>query len=788
MHFFFRRSLLGLGMALCLQGASAQGGFPEFTATEQQWIRANPIVQFSIHEKYRAYWDNGIYPKLLAKLKECSGLDFQANWRQSDEIGIRQIRNGEVSFVIDPNRDFQLANTAYVSDPIFWGQDVMVMTQSHQNRSFPINQNQTIFFNRGYDIFEPAPPKKGMNSPELMIEQLMRGEAQFAVMPLRLAVHLSKQLDLKSLQIRPWGHQPFAYQWLIASKDHVLNSIIQKSLREADPLVMGEILALPALPSNESSALANWLWLGLFISTGLMGLLLLHHFGQRKKQWQKEINLLNMAQEAKNANEAKSTFLATVSHEIRTPMNAVIGAQELLLKNNSLNPKQRELLQSAHASAASLLGMLNQVLDLAKIEAGKFTVEHEPVDLKQILSEIHQTFSIYAQNKGLTLSSLIDPNIADVLLIDPLRIRQILHNLLSNAIKFTEKGVVFFEVRILANDHAGQLLEFRVIDQGIGMNKEEIERVQMPFEQIRNHLSSRGESSSSTGLGLSITNHLIGLMQSKLMIESAPHQGTSIYFVVAVSRTCHPIESERPTSNSFNHSPFDGVKALIVEDHPASRQILFLQLQTLGLLVDQCANGVEALARLDHHSYDVILTDYTMPGMHGMELARKIRSMGHQETLIIGVTADIYAQEKHESMSSSGMDAVLVKPIRLQSLESELRRLFNLRMAKSLDSDDLLSEEMRRFILEEVFRIQIEALEELKDPLNHESLLALIHKIKGGALLSKDEVLYQKCTQLERSDKGIAAVQLGFCESLIESNAGLDRLIQQNTLENPNSH
>jgi two-component system sensor histidine kinase EvgS len=152
---------------------------------------------------------------------------------------------------------------------------------------------------------------------------------------------------------------------------------------------------------------------------------------------------------------------------------------------------------------------------MAKIEAGKFTVEHEPVDLKQILSEINQTFFGYAKNKGLHLASFIDPSIADVLLLDPLRIRQILHNLLSNAIKFTEQGLVFFEVRILANDHAGQLLEFRVIDQGIGMAKEDIERVQMPFEQIRSRLSTSSGSGSSTGLGLSITNHLIGLMQSK---------------------------------------------------------------------------------------------------------------------------------------------------------------------------------------------------------------------------------------------------------------------------------
>ncbi|NCX26982.1 MAG: histidine kinase, partial [Burkholderiaceae bacterium] len=360
-----------------------------------------------------------------------------------------------------------------------------------------------------------------VNSPELIAQQLIAGDAHFAVMPLRLAVHLSKQLNFQEIQIRPLGHQPFAYRWFISDQDRILHSIVQKSLHAADPFFMGELLAIPSLASDRSQHVINWLWFGIAGSSGFIAILLGFFAWQRKKQLRTEANLMDIAQEAQDASEAKSAFLATVSHEIRTPMHAVIGAQELLLKNSALNQHQRELLQSAHTSAASLLGMLNQVLDIAKIEAGKFTVEHEPVDLKQILFEINQTFFVYAKNKGLHLASFIDPSIADVLLLDPLRIRQILHNLLSNAIKFTEQGFVFFEIRILANDHAGQLLEFRIIDQGIGMAKEDIERVQMPFEQIRSHLSANNESGSSTGLGLSITNHLIGLMQSKLIIESA---------------------------------------------------------------------------------------------------------------------------------------------------------------------------------------------------------------------------------------------------------------------------
>ena len=770
--------IFGLSIALCTPWAHAQGGFPKFTQAEQEWIKAHPVVQFSIHEKYRPYWDSGIYPKLLSKLKDCSGLEFSPKWRHSEEVGIHQIRNGEVSLVIDPNHQLESAVSGRLTEPIFWGQDVMMTSQS--NLAQPLNPTieKTVFFNRGYDFSEPIKEARLISSPELIVQQLLTGEAHFAVMPLRMAIHLSKQLNLHEIQIRPLGHQPFAYRWLIAEQDRVLHSIVQKSLYEADPFFMGELLAIPSITSDRSRYPGNWIWFGIITSAALIAFLVGYHFWQRKRQFRTEADLLSIAQEAKEASDAKSAFLATVSHEIRTPMNAVIGAQELLLKNSSLNQHQRELLQSAHTSAASLLGMLNQVLDIAKIEAGKFTIEYEPVDLKQILSEINQTFFGYAKNKGLHLASFIDPNIADVLLLDPLRIRQVLHNLLSNAIKFTERGHLFFEVRILANDHAGQLLEFRVIDQGIGMAKEDIERVQMPFEQVRSHLSSSSESGSSTGLGLSITNHLIGLMQSQLIIESAPSMGTNIHFVVAFSRTCHPIENHPRSPHSPAHPLFKNRRALIVEDHPASRQILYLQLQTLGIQVDQCANGNEALECLQENIYDMILTDHSMPGMHGTDLARLIRSMGYHNIVIIGITADIYAQTSQGELIQSGMNGVLIKPIRLEYLESELLKHLHQCHTRTPIKPPTASLAMNGLILEEVYKVQRETLETLKGKVDLSLLMSLIHKIKGGALLSEDQILYDQCVDLEKSDAELTVLQQSFQESLAASNHRLEKQIK----------
>ena len=780
MHYFyghsFYKTVILLFALLFSMGAVANDRFPNFTDTEKQWITNNPIIKFSIHEKYRLYWDSGIYPKFFKKLNHCSGLQFQPVWRNNEQIGLDQIRNGEVKFIIDPNTAFALPGL--ISEPIFWGQDAVISKNPNAISQPLVNDGTTLIFDRGYDPDPSISSIKKLDSADLIIKKLLSGEAQVGIMPLRLAINLIKGFESAQLHVRPFGHQPFAYRWLIAEPDMVLNSIVQKSLRSSDPIFMGDLLSIPRIGENNRQTFIDGLWILLLAGITLSSLTFILFFYQGKKQSRKEANLLAMAQEAKDANQAKSTFLATVSHDIRTPMNAVIGAQELLLRDAPLNFNQRELLKSANASAASLLGMLNQVLDLAKIEAGKFAIESVIADLKKILSEINQTFAIYANDKNLNLISFIDPNIADFLLLDPLRLRQIIHNLLSNAIKYTESGSIFFEARILVNDHAGQLIEFRVIDQGIGMKKEDIDRVQMPFEQVRSHLSIY-PSSPSTGLGLSISNHLVHLMQSELIIESIPNFGTNVHFVVAFARTCSLFIGENQNQYPHPSFSFKGLRALIVEDHPASRQILLIQLQTLGILTDSCSDSEEALRKIKTNTYDLLLTDHLIPGMHGPALANKIRSMGYEDLIIVGITADIYASKVRENLINAGMNSVLIKPISLQHLESELKKLFLEKTNRQSKKLALVSEDIQILVLEEVLKVQFEVLRSLSNPLNPEELRSLVHKIKGGALLSNDERLLNQCIQIEESNDSSELIQKSLYKYLTGSNRYLEKKIQE---------
>ena len=434
------------------------------------------------------------------------------------------------------------------------------------------------------------------------------------------------------------------------------------------------------------------------------------------------------------------------------------------------------------------------MLDLSKIEAGKLTLNLEPCCLNTLIDDIHSNFSTMADQQNLILHTSKDPRIATVLMIDTLRLRQILQNLLSNAIKFTDHGEIYFSISVLADDHAGQLLEFRVIDTGIGMGAEEIKLALQAFEQV----PGKTDQQNGTGLGLTITNHLVTSMNSQLYFESAPGFGSNIHFCLALPRTS--IAAKK--NNHVDKSPIsrrlvskksqDGnrlLTALVVEDHPASRQIISLQLEVLGLEVQVCESASAALELLGQQDFDVLLTDQSIPGMQGSELAKHIRSLGHREIVIIGITADIYALDSREQFLAAGMNGVLIKPLNLMTLENELARHFiSQEIADEQEvadtageySFDLFSNLLKQnpsqilLILEEIKKVHIQTLNILKtEPIDENSLASMLHKIKGGAQLLSAPRFVQSCEALELAGPLPNRVN-AFIALLVEQNLMID--------------
>ncbi|WP_234825136.1 PAS domain-containing sensor histidine kinase [Cupriavidus necator] len=372
--------------------------------------------------------------------------------------------------------------------------------------------------------------------------------------------------------------------------------------------------------------------------------------------------------EAEAANRAKSTFLASVSHEIRTPMNAITGMLELTLAGCQLSEDQRLQLVTAHKSALGLLALIDDILDLSKLEAGKFSIHPAPASLSGLVKDTLLIFGSVAAQKGLPLTSGIGAALAPLHQVDALRFRQILANLVSNAVRFTNSGTIHVRLDAQAPHDGIQQVMLTVSDTGIGIPAEAQARLFEPFEQVhgRSHPPAGG-----TGLGLAICRRLAGAMGGRITLTSQPGQGTRVVvsLPLTVAVAAEPAEPAPPL-------PMAGcarrqASILVIDDHAPNRLLLQRQLEHLGHRVSAACDGREALARLDRGCFDMIVCDCAMPVMDGLDFTRAVRARAdaHGSVPIIGCTASAVTSD-HAAALAAGMNAVIVKPVGLQALDA----------------------------------------------------------------------------------------------------------------------
>ncbi|QKF67789.1 BvgS-like domain-containing two-component system sensor histidine kinase/response regulator fusion protein [Arcobacter venerupis] len=676
-----------------------------FTKEEIDWIKQNPVLKISGDPNWPPYsfYDEkdvhvGMIPDLVNEVFKDSNIKVEYvktnSWVESlDLIKQKKIDLIDAISYYPSRENFLDFSTKYIGTEI-----VIIANNKEPNyvNSFNNISNKNIATGKGYLVSEEIkhdfPEIKNIKEYDTPLEglkDLSNSRIDYFIMDIPSFEFYSKKYSLSNLKIvGPTGYN-YKYGFGIKKDSDTLVSIVNKLLDNVPSSKKDEIYRKWVKVEYEEKIDYDLIWKILTISIIILSIIF--YWNRKLKQEIKEkekiqeeleternnINSLNEELKkakdiAENIAKQKSEFLANMSHEIRTPMNSVIGFTEILDKEIK-NPLHKEYLSSIKKGGNSLLRIINDILDLSKIEAGKLEIRNESLNPKNMFLEIESIFHSKIISKNITFLLEIDKDIPKYIIIDGVRIRQILFNLIGNAIKFTERGQIKLKVENLYKDNIKSKIDliFSVEDTGIGIDEKNLISIFNAFEQVTNFDVAKY---GGTGLGLAICSKLVHMLNGEIKVQSQKNKG-SIFTVILRDIPVSSIEKETISSKFLaSNIEFEKAQILVVDDIEENRKLVQASLKEFDINLVMAQNGKEAIEKLKNINIDLILMDLRMPVMDGYEAASIIKNDSKLKSIpLIALTASVMGKDL-EKVSKFGFDGYLRKPVILDDLIEELAK------------------------------------------------------------------------------------------------------------------